>query len=165
VTDFLDRLEHQLVERAREGIGGRERVRWNRRTLVFAAVAAVVLLGVPAAAVTGVFSRAGQHHQLPAGPGLVDISPPCAQNNPPQGRTTTDRPPAAITQAFAIFRRPQLAADRLPKDRLGLFMTDGVNPDFVRRATSSNGLHGYLIPAQNTDFRAAVSGRALAASN
>ena len=158
MTDFLDRLERQLVERAREG-ARRTPVRFSRRTVVGVAVAAVLLLGVPAAAVTGVFSVAPHHHRLPSGPGLVDISPSCMQKQSPQGQTTTDPPPASITRAFAIFRRPQVAADTLPKDRLGLFMMDGVNPDYVRRATSSNGIHAYLIPAQNVNFRPPVEGK------
>jgi hypothetical protein len=155
VTDFLDRLEHQLVERAREGVA-REPARWSRRTLAFAVVAILAVLSVPAAAVTGVFSAP---HHAPSGPGLVDLNPPCDQKDPPQGTTTSSPPPAAITQAFAIFRRSQVPADRLPPNRLGLFITDGVNPDFVRRATSSNGLHAYLIPAQNIDFRPVGGGK------
>lgn len=158
MTDFLDRLERQLVERARQGVSRPARVRWSRRTLVFAAIAAVTLLGVPAAAVTGVFSGSGGHHRLPAGPGLVDINPPCRAKNTPQGHTTTDPPPAEILQSFGIFRRPQVASDKLPKDRLGLFMTDGVNPGYVRRAKSSSGLHVYLIPSQNVTYRPALEG-------
>ncbi|HYZ29913.1 MAG TPA: hypothetical protein VE570_12705 [Thermoleophilaceae bacterium] len=153
MTDFLDRLERQLVQRAREGIARAPR---RRRTLAFAVVAAVAVLSVPAAAVTGVFS-APDHP--PNGPGLVDLNPPCVQKNPPQGRTTTAPPPAAITRSFAIFRRAQVPADRLPADRLGLFMMDGVNPDFVRRVTSSNGLHAYLIPALNINFHPVGGGK------
>lgn len=158
--DFLDRLERQLVQTARAGVPGRAPGRWSRRrTLVVAIVGAVALLGVPAAAVTGVFSGAREHHRLPAGPGLVGLGPSCMQKNPPGGHTTTESPPAAITGSLGIFRRAQVPSDRLDKKRLGLFTMDRVNPDFVRRATSSDGLHAYLIPAANVNYRPPVTGK------
>ena len=153
MSDFFDRLEEQLVERARRDVPRRARLRWSRRTLAFAALAVLGLVVVPAvAAVTGVFSGEASRHHLPAGPGLVDLSESCAQKDPARGKTTTDPPPAELTALLAILRRPQTPADRLPESRLGLFHSDGVNPDYVRRAKSSNGVTAYLIPAQNVRF-------------
>src|SRR4051812_25774540 len=148
MTDFFDDLERQLVERARAGLDTQGRGKWSRRTMLLAATIALLLVAVPAAAVTGVFEQKHHHRHLPAHPGLVDVEAggECAQKNPQHGHTTTKPPPNDLLALLAVLRRPPAATDKLPDDRLGLESADGVNPDYVRRVVSSNGIVGYLVP-------------------
>lgn len=153
MSDFLDDLGRQLVERARQDSARRSPARRSRRTLVLA-LAVLALVAVPAAAVTGVFKGSKPKRHLSAGPGLVDLGGGCKQSSPAQGKLTSDPPPPALIAQLAVLRRPQQASDRLPNDRLGLYNSDGVNPDYVRRVRSSSGVTGYLVPALNVRFMA-----------
>jgi hypothetical protein len=149
MSDFLDDLGRQLVERARHDVAGRRRR--NRRTLVLA-FALLAVIAVPAAAVTGVFDRKPRPRHLSSSPGLVDLGDGCTQKNPPRGNVTTDPPDQALLDELAVLRRPQQPSDRVPESKLFLSTVDGVNPCYVRRVRSSDGFSGYLIPAKNVRF-------------
>jgi hypothetical protein len=78
MSDFLDDLGRQLVERARQERPLPLRKRWSPRTVALAAAAVLALIAVPAAAVTGVFDGASHsRHELPAAPGLIDLGGGC----------------------------------------------------------------------------------------
>jgi hypothetical protein len=158
VSEFFDRLGDEL-----EKVGHRRARRprfafaWSRRTFALAAIAALVLISVPAAAVTGVFkpARAPLRPDATQPTQMGSIGPPCVDKRERQLRTTTDAPPVEVTSQLAVLRRPQRPADRLAGaalEGLALLPIDAVNPDAIRLAGTLDGIRIYLVPAANVRY-------------
>ena len=145
MSDFLDGLGSELEAAARRRARPRRGIR-SRRALVLTVAAALALVAVPAAAVTGVFSSSPPQSSQP---GVVDVGPRCVDNREPQLDTTTAPPPEELTSLLGVLRRPQRPSDRIDNTSgLARLPVQGVNLDYVRLARQSNP-RIYLVPAEN----------------
>jgi hypothetical protein len=149
VSDFLDSLRMELDSAAHRRTH-HHAGHLSRRALVLALAAALALVAVPAAAVTGVFSSSPPQSSQP---GLVDVGPRCVDNREPHLDTTDAPPPEELTRLLGVLRRPQLPSDRITGDTRGLarLPVQGVNLDYIRLARASKP-RIYLVPAENVRY-------------
>ncbi|HEX4733328.1 MAG TPA: hypothetical protein VH247_02855 [Thermoleophilaceae bacterium] len=148
MSDFLGDLRNELEAAARRRAHSHAG-RASRRTVAIAVAAALAVIAVPAAAVTGVFrSSPGGSSQ----PGLVDVAPPCVDNRKPQLQTTSAPPPQELTRLLGVLRRPQQAGDKFPDpDSLAMLPIAGVNLDAIRLVRAAKPSI-YLVPAGNVRY-------------
>lgn len=113
----------------------------------------VVLAAVAAVLVPLAFAATPARQPQRTAPALVDVGPPCTDSSRPTLQTTSDPPPAALTDTLAVLRRPQQASDRYPNlDDLAVLPVAGVNPDAIRMVRVGPRLRIYLVPAENARY-------------